>query len=123
MATVQELLAQSKALLSSSKFKPNRKKQEKLEPYVEPPVLKYLHGKAFRVLAPVGFEWKDTIQSIYLQEMNVQVTWFATVIVHGHSKGVGCSLPAQCHVLGWRPTDDFPKEFLENWKRFGYESI
>lgn len=86
--------------------------------------------KLLQVLTPVGYKFEDTIHEFYLDKLSPNSPLWrmsgydtdVTRIIHGHSRDKGCATPTQCHVLGYQPTGNEPKPFLENWKRFGYES-
>ncbi len=127
MGAVDDLLKRSKELRLTFK-KPSPLSEE----YQANQFLEWEH-KTFSVLYPVGFKWSDHIISYYSDEDPIVVaevdrhpsySWFSnldyTQIIHGHPRGKVCYAADQCHVVGYKPTGNEHKNFLERWKRFGY---
>lgn len=131
MPSVQELLAQSRALLDKNpktRLKNKIKPKEIVEPFDDP--YQGLPYKTFltRVLVPEGFEWKQAIVNWYAEDrwhlrdnFDAQSNW--TVIIHSHSKDRQvCSAIDLCHVLGYMPVGNEHEIFLHSWKeKFNYE--
>jgi len=125
--SIEEILANARALRKSAPSKKTRPHNEApYKPYVPPPMQQNTFKKLYEILAPVGFKWADYTYTVdhyldeddfwlYLDEDNV------LYIKHGHARGFSCALPLQCHVTGWRPSEDAPEPFkISFYRKFKY---
>lgn len=126
MSKVDELIARSKALRERGKVNTSFGQKERVQEIIDESVQLPWKGFHLWVLAPEDFEWGSVIINWYLPEHpngfgSMIVSPTREDIIHGHGPEERCFARHQCHVLGWRPTGNEPKSFLERWKKFGYD--
>lgn len=119
--SVEEILASSRDILGNFKKTPKTTDSVEFFQHKYDLHLNWAH-KVYCVLAPVGFEWSDTIQNLYPGDSHKLVVSGhpITHIIHGHNRNLVCFAKYQCHVLGYKPDGTEGENFGKRWKRFGY---
>jgi hypothetical protein len=115
MSSVEEILANSRALRKTAPLKAAAKAEfKKLDDIRYPRIT-----RVYCVLAPVGYEWRQITIDIYTDSPKVHREFDEpfTLIKHGHPVGrYACFAPDMCHVLGYKPVGNEAPSFLKLWR-------